>query len=104
MRSDKIHWPKGLAQRKDGQLRAERLESGLGGIWKWLGLRKEQASVGGRKIQQSGGSMPLFTVTMKSDGSTNEKDRLSRAIHAASIAAGYPEDDLFQRFLSVGTE
>ena len=46
--------------------------------------------------------MPLFTVTMKSNRSTNEKDRLSRAIHAASIAAGYPEDDLFQRFLSLG--
>ena len=46
--------------------------------------------------------MPLFTVTMKSKKSTNEKDRLSRAIHTASIAAGYPEDDLFQRFLSLG--
>ena len=46
--------------------------------------------------------MPLFTVTMKSNRSVNEKDRLSRAIHAASIAAGYPEDDLFQRFLSLG--
>ena len=46
--------------------------------------------------------MPLFTVTMKSNMSTNEKDRLSKAIHAASIAAGYPEDDLFQRFLSLG--
>ena len=45
--------------------------------------------------------MPLFTVTMMSDGSTNEKDRLSRAIHAASVAAGYPENDLFQRFLSM---
>ena len=43
--------------------------------------------------------MPLFTVTMKSKGSISEKDRLSRAIHAASIAAGYPEDDLFQPFL-----
>ncbi len=43
--------------------------------------------------------MPLFTVTIKSNGSTNEKDRLSRAIHAASIAAGYPEADFFQRFL-----
>jgi hypothetical protein len=32
--------------------------------------------------------MPLFTVTMKSNESTNENDRLSRAIHAASIAAG----------------
>jgi hypothetical protein len=27
---------------------------------------------------------------------------LSRAIYAASIAAGYSEDDLFQRFLSLG--
>jgi hypothetical protein len=34
--------------------------------------------------------MPLFT--MKFNGSTNEKDHLSRAIHAASIAAD-PEDD-----------
>jgi Tautomerase enzyme len=58
---------------------------------------------GGRNIQQVGGSMPLFTVTMKSNRTTtNEKDRLSRAIHTASIAAGYPEDDLFQRFLSLG--
>jgi hypothetical protein len=39
---------------------------------------------------------------MKSNGSTNEKDRLSRAIHAAGIAAGYPEDDLFQLFHSLG--
>ena len=46
--------------------------------------------------------MPLFTVTMKFNGSTNGKDRISRAIHAASMAAGYPEDDLFQRFLSLG--
>jgi hypothetical protein len=46
--------------------------------------------------------MPLFIVTMKSNGSTSEKDRLSKAIHAACIAAGYPENDLFQRFLSLG--
>ena len=39
---------------------------------------------------------------MKSNGSTIEKDRLSNAIHAANIAAGYPEDDLFQRFFSLG--
>ena len=45
--------------------------------------------------------MPLFTVTMKSNRSTNEKDRLSRAIHAASMVAGYPAADLFQRFLSL---
>jgi hypothetical protein len=29
--------------------------------------------------------MPLFTVTMKSNGSINKKDRLPKAIHAASI-------------------
>ena len=46
--------------------------------------------------------MPLLTVTMKSHESTSENDRLSRAIHAASIAAGYPKDDHFQRFLSLG--
>jgi len=46
--------------------------------------------------------MTLLTVTMKSHESTSENDRLSRAIHAASIAAGYPKDDLFQRFLSLG--
>jgi hypothetical protein len=45
--------------------------------------------------------MPLFTVTMKANRSTKEKDRLSRIIHAASVAAEYPEDDLFQRFLSL---
>jgi hypothetical protein len=43
--------------------------------------------------------MPLFTVTMKANRSAKEKDRLSRTIHAASVVAGYPEDDLFQRFL-----
>ena len=46
--------------------------------------------------------MPLFTVTMKVKRSAKEKDRLARTIHAASVAAGYPEDDLFQRFLSLG--
>ena len=45
--------------------------------------------------------MPLFTVTMRSSRSADQKDRLSGAIHAASIAAGYPEEDLFQRFLSL---
>jgi hypothetical protein len=44
--------------------------------------------------------MPLFTVTMKATRSAKEKDRLARSIHAASVAAGYPEDDLFQGFLS----
>ncbi|MDR7142946.1 tautomerase family protein [Rhizobium sp. BE258] len=45
--------------------------------------------------------MPIFTVTMKSSRSAHEKDRLSVAIHAASIAAGYPENDFFQRFLAL---
>lgn len=45
--------------------------------------------------------MPFFTVTMMSVRSDNETDRLSRAISAASIAAGYPENDFFQRFLSL---
>lgn len=45
--------------------------------------------------------MPLSIVTMRSSRSADQKDRLSRAIHAASIVAGYPEDDLFQRFLSL---
>jgi len=45
--------------------------------------------------------MPLFTVTMKANRSAKEKDCLSRTIHAASVVAGYPEDDLFQRFLSL---
>ena len=45
--------------------------------------------------------MPLFTVTMKANRSAKEKECLSRAIHAASVVAGYPEDDLFQRFLSL---
>ena len=45
--------------------------------------------------------MPLFTVTIRSSRTAGQKDRLSRAIHAASIIAGYPEDDLFQRFLSL---
>ena len=44
--------------------------------------------------------MPLFTVMMKANRSAKEKDCLSRTIHAASVAAGYPEEGLFQRFLS----
>ncbi|MFF1912541.1 tautomerase family protein [Streptomyces sp. NPDC058239] len=30
-----------------------------------------------------------------------EKDALSAAIHEASVSAGYPEDDHFQRFISL---
>jgi phenylpyruvate tautomerase PptA (4-oxalocrotonate tautomerase family) len=42
--------------------------------------------------------MPLFTVTMKSGRGAEEKNAISRAVHQASIRAGYPEDDMFQRF------
>jgi Tautomerase enzyme len=43
--------------------------------------------------------MPLFTVTMNAIKSADEKSAISRAIHQASIRAGYPHDDMFQRFL-----
>ena len=43
--------------------------------------------------------MPLFTVTLRAGRSADEIDGLSAAIHAASVAAGYPADDQFQRFL-----
>ena len=42
--------------------------------------------------------MPLFTVTMKAGRADDEKNAISRAIHEASVNAGYPEDDMFQRF------
>jgi phenylpyruvate tautomerase PptA (4-oxalocrotonate tautomerase family) len=45
--------------------------------------------------------MPLFTVTMRSGRSVAEKDAVSAAIHEASVSAGYPEDDHFQRFISL---
>jgi hypothetical protein len=41
--------------------------------------------------------MPLFTVTMRASRSADETESLSSAIHAASVAAGYPANDLFQR-------
>ena len=43
----------------------------------------------------------FYAPVYRNDEVTKEKGRLSRAIHAASVAAGYPEDDLFQRFLSL---
>ncbi|WP_158916375.1 tautomerase family protein [Caulobacter sp. S45] len=43
--------------------------------------------------------MPLFTVTLRAGRSADEIERLSGAIHAAAVAAGYPSDDMFQRFL-----
>ena len=40
--------------------------------------------------------MPLFTVTMRSSRTADQKNRLSKAIHAASIVAGYILRDLFE--------
>ncbi|MFD1522987.1 tautomerase family protein [Pseudonocardia yunnanensis] len=45
--------------------------------------------------------MPLFTVTMRAGRATAEKDAISAAIHEASVSSGYPEDDFFQRFISL---
>jgi phenylpyruvate tautomerase PptA (4-oxalocrotonate tautomerase family) len=45
--------------------------------------------------------MPLFTVTLRSGRTVTEKDAISAAIHEASVSAGYPEDDHFQRFISL---
>ena len=45
--------------------------------------------------------MPLFTVTMRAGRSADETESLSSAIHAASVAVGYPANDLFQRLLSL---
>ena len=63
---------------------ADEIESARGAVSKQLGLRKDfpypegPGTVRGRNFQRSGGSMPLFTVTMKSNGSTSQKDLLSR--------------------------
>jgi phenylpyruvate tautomerase PptA (4-oxalocrotonate tautomerase family) len=45
--------------------------------------------------------LPLFTVTMRDGRTAAEKDAISAAIHEASVSAGYPEDDHFQRFISL---
>ena len=45
--------------------------------------------------------MPLFTVTMRSERRGPDKGALSAAIHAASVSAGYPQNDMFQRFFSL---
>jgi phenylpyruvate tautomerase PptA (4-oxalocrotonate tautomerase family) len=42
--------------------------------------------------------MPLFTVTMRTGEAAGRKNAISRAIHEASVKAGYPENDMFQRF------
>jgi Tautomerase enzyme len=44
---------------------------------------------------------PLFTVTMRSGRTVAEKDVISAALHDASVSAGYPQDDYFQRFISL---
>jgi hypothetical protein len=54
-----------------------------------------------RLFAKAGKSMPLFTVTMRSGRTVTEKDAISAAIHEASVSAGYPEDDHFQRFISL---
>ncbi len=48
--------------------------------------------------------MPLFTVTMRSERRGPDKGVISAAIHAASVAAGYPQNDMFQRFLSLAAD
>jgi hypothetical protein len=45
--------------------------------------------------------MPLFTVTMKAGRAADEKNAISHAIHEASVKAGYPDDDMFQRFFAL---
>lgn len=45
--------------------------------------------------------MPLFTVTTRAGRTVAEKDAISAALHEASISSGYPEDDFFQRFISL---
>ena len=45
--------------------------------------------------------MPLFTITMRSGRRGADKGAVSAAIHAASVSAGYPQIDMFQRFFSL---
>jgi hypothetical protein len=44
---------------------------------------------------------PLFTATMRAGRTVGEKNVISAALHDASVSAGYPEDDYFQRFISL---
>jgi Tautomerase enzyme len=48
--------------------------------------------------------MPLFTVTMRSERRGPDKGAISAAIHAASVSAGYPQNDMFQRFFSLDAD
>jgi hypothetical protein len=45
--------------------------------------------------------MPLFTITMRSGRRGPDKVAVSTAIHAATVSAGYPRNDFFQRFFSL---
>jgi hypothetical protein len=45
--------------------------------------------------------MPLFTITMRSGRTGPNKGIISAAVHAASVSAGYPQNDMFQRFFSL---
>jgi hypothetical protein len=45
--------------------------------------------------------MPMFTITMRSGRCGSDKRAISAAIHAASVSAGYPQNDMFQRFFSL---
>ena len=45
--------------------------------------------------------MPMFTITMRSSRRGSDKRDISAAIHAASVSAGYPQKDMFQRFFSL---
>jgi hypothetical protein len=45
--------------------------------------------------------MPFFTVTTRSGRGGPRKGDISAAIHAASVSAGYPSNDRFQRFFSL---
>jgi hypothetical protein len=45
--------------------------------------------------------MPMFTITMRAGRRGPDKGTISAAIHAASVSAGYPQNDMFQRFFSL---
>ncbi len=45
--------------------------------------------------------MPLFTITMRSGRCGADKGAVSAAIHAASVSAGYPQNDMFRRFFGL---
>jgi hypothetical protein len=47
--------------------------------------------------------MPLFTITMRSNRRGSDQGDISAAIHAASVSAGYPQNDMFQRFFRLET-